>query len=120
MGVTNALCQNLIKFTTNNHNENWNSSQVEELLRNTCIALSVLSEEEIVAKTLRSLNVVNHLVLLLNSPNEHTQIAAATIIANIRRQFVGGTSTANDVSVAHTEQLCKVLELPPSTFPLIS
>jgi len=127
MGVVTALCQNLVKFagsSTNNTGHNVDNGTevhpIDELLRNTCIALSVLSEEEIVAKTIRSLNAVNNLVALLNSPNEFTQIAAATTIANIRKHFGGAsnTSSSNDVSVAHTAHLRQVLELPPTTFPL--
>lgn len=133
MGIVTALCQNLHKNsqylaqasavpTTPRALLQAASSAdegIEELFQNTCIALSVLSEEEIVAKTLRSLNVINHLVVLMNSKNEFTQIAAANVIANIRKFYIGNGGVSA-VSLVHTAHLQRVLEQVPKHFPILS
>jgi uncharacterized protein (UPF0147 family) len=55
------------------------------IFRNTAYALSQLSEDETVAKTMRLCNSVSIMVKLLNSKNDALQLAAAKTISNIRR-----------------------------------
>jgi len=58
------------------------------IFRNTSYALSVLSENEVVSKTLRIRNAVHLLVRLLSAKNDALQLSAATAIANVRKFHV--------------------------------
>ncbi|KAG2373744.1 hypothetical protein C9374_011833 [Naegleria lovaniensis] len=58
------------------------------IFRNTSYALSVLSENEIISKTLRICNTVHLLVRLLSAKNDALQLSAANAIANVRKFHV--------------------------------
>lgn len=65
------------------------------IFRNTSYALSVLSENETISKTLRICNTVQLLVRLLSAKNDALQLSAANAIANVRKFHVCSKTATN-------------------------
>lgn len=103
--VTNPKLDDMSPYSCNSNicSPNGDKSYSQDLdcyyhhiFRNTAYALSQMSEDETVSKTLRSWNSVSIMVKLLNSKNDALQLAAAKTISNIRRIYINKSVLGND------------------------